>query len=357
MTDVPRPPNPPIQSGSSNKHTQTLVLALVEMFVRGQGRHRNNDLKQFEVLMMHFLKQIDTFTRAVVSQKLAPFDNLPLSILHQLALDEEDVAEPIILSAPQLPQAIVEAILRSGSASLRACLEQRVQRPAAATKEPAMQHATPILTVIETEQAAIATKTEPLSANQSADSLAPQTHNFKARADNFFDTSPEERQAFLIELTEYGEGQAPHPISAPILQNIMRLLALRQIDGVAEILGDTLNLPPAFARKIIDDPHGEALVVIGRVLGFEEDQFMRLALMCNAQVSHNINRVYGLRALYRRVSPQASLRLVDIWRGMKGLSRRFTPADRSRSVGRRPEIFGGRTAPRPLPYERDLKAQ
>lgn len=322
MTALPPSPERRDDSLIASERALSIVFGLVDMFVRGEGRHRTNELAQFEALMLHFLTKIDPFSRAVVAQKLAPCASLPTSILELLAFDRDEVAEPILMSAPLLPPQVIEVILQTGSAALRACLERRhTQTERKTTAARALSE--PSVPMAEASLAAITQ--EPEAKRPIHGGLASSSHAF-------FDASPIDRQATLQHLSEVSEGEVPAPISRDQLEALLRLLTLRDHDGVAQILTDVLLLPLPLTRRMIDDPHGEALVIAGRVMGLEEAQFLRLVLLANPQVGRVVDRVYRLRALYRQVSPQAAVKLVTIWRGSKSGQPRFVAFDNRRGT-------------------------
>ena len=322
---TPPPPTPDRRDDSliASERALSIVFGLVDMFVRGEGRHRPTELAQFEALMLHFLTKIDPFSRAVVAQKLAPCASLPTSILELLAFDRDEVAEPVLMSAPLLPPQIIEAILQSGSAALRACLDRRHTQPEAkATTARALSE--PSVLVAEAPKAEVAHEPE---------AQRPPHGGLASSSQAFFDASPTDRQATLRHLSEVSEGEVPAPMSRDRLEALLRLLTLRDHDGVAQILTDVLVLPLPLTRRMIDDPHGEALVIAGRVMGLEEAQFLRLVLLANPQVGRVVDRVYRLRALYRQVSPQAAVKLVTSWRGSKSGQPRFVAFDNRRGTG------------------------
>lgn len=318
-----------------------LVLGLVDMFVKGGARLRASERTQFEVLMQHFLPRIDVFSRAVVAQKLGPCSTLPLSILDMLALDADEVAEPIITSAPSLPPSLLERIRRSDRNILQSLLAERERKagryerveasePIAPASQPAFIANAPVETNKEAPPAPHPLFTEP------APELA-QAPPLPSSPNAFFEAGSKERQDYLLRLTEFGEGEAPAPAPKESFQYLLRLLALRQHDGAAEILSDLLDLPAPLTRRMIDDPHGEALVAIGRFIGLDEEQFLRLALLGNAQVGRAVERVYALRALYRKTSPQACAHLFSLWRQSKGNKPRFAVSDNRRLFAARLE--------------------
>lgn len=320
MSDFPAFSNRYDRAGDPSARAVHLVFELVENFVRGGGRYRASDTAQFEVLMTHFLPRIDVFSRAVVAQKLAPCPHLPSAILEMLVFDHDEVAEPILASAPRLPEPVVQMIAEKGSANLRALLERRM-RGAVAASTPATAQPT---NLSGDDEEGATPNTAIASAAPAAPPVLPEVANKdQMKADMqvtpipFFEASSAERRDMLVALTEASDGEGPPPASRDTFLSLLRLLTLRQYDGVAEILADVLTLPAALARRIVDDQHGEALVAIGRYLGLEEDQFLRLVLLGNTQAGRSVDRVYALRALYRLVSPQAARRLIELWRNGK----------------------------------------
>ena len=332
---------------TSDSHApQAIVMQLVDLFVQSHAPQRPGDLIQFETLMRHFLQRIDAFTRAVVAQKLAPCLHLPVSILEILVFDHDDIAEPIILAAPHLPAHIVSRLNETGTAAIRAFLDQRkdihvnslvgdcstTHGPCAANQMTTLasdlaqnnQQTADDSPELETDHSMAEDKLEVMVSHT-------QIPDFGVALPAFFDLQTSDRCDLLARLTELSSGEPPTPAPAEKRQALIRLLSLRQYDAVAELIGDMLEFHPALGRKIIDDPSGEALVVIGRALGFEEEQFTRLVLLGNAYVGQSINRFYALRALFRQVSPQAAMRMVTVWRGSKPLPKRLAASQARRT--------------------------
>lgn len=347
MDELSLPPQRRDDSLMASERALSIVFGLVDMFVRGAGRHRLSELAQFEALMQHFLPKIDPFSRAVVAQKLAPCPSLPASILELLAFDRDEVAEPIVTSAPLLPPQVIEAILQSGSVTLRACLERRNSQADMRASPPP---ATPALSGRPEE----ATSEIAAPAAEHAKSVAADP-TMTSSFNDFFDASPSERQETLRRLSETSEGEVPAPISKHTLETLLSQLTLTRRDRVAQILSDVLLLPAPLTRRMIDDPHGEALVITGRVMGLEEAHFLRLVLLANPQVNRQPARVYGLRALYRQVSPQAAVRLVATWRGSKSGQPRFVSFGNRRGPITRQPVSNPATAKELSPFIRLLE--
>jgi hypothetical protein len=138
--------------------------------------------------------------------------------------------------------------------------------------------------------------------------------------DLFFQAAPEERRLILTNLD-----LSPLAPSAPLirptaLDAIRRLeaAALRHAsEGFAHELERALSISAVVARRMIDDVHGEPLVVAAVALGMPADVLQRILLCLNPAISHSVQRVYELTRLYEEIAPEAARRMLAIWRAVK----------------------------------------
>ncbi len=132
----------------------------------------------------------------------------------------------------------------------------------------------------------------------------------------FFAASAEERRLILLNLP-----YAPLAPAAPIAEASAREAVARleaaalghNSEAFARELVRTLGISQAQARRLIDDPSGEPIVVVAVALAMPAFVLQRILLCLNPAVSQSVQRVYDLALLHEEVAPEGALRLLAIW--------------------------------------------
>jgi uncharacterized protein (DUF2336 family) len=133
----------------------------------------------------------------------------------------------------------------------------------------------------------------------------------------FFSADSYERRLILTNL-------APSPEAAPSRkppaahETCRRLEAAalsQQLDDFTNILESALLLPRSIAERITRDRSGEPVVIAARSLGMPADVLQRILLFINPTISHSVQRVYELAALYDEISHDTAESMLAIWRG------------------------------------------
>jgi hypothetical protein len=133
----------------------------------------------------------------------------------------------------------------------------------------------------------------------------------------FFAASADERRLILFNLP-YAALPPAEPIASAAAGDAVRRLEAAALshhsEGFAQELERTLGISHPQARRLIDDQSGEPLVVVASVLGMKADVLQRILLCLNPVISQSVQRVYDLTTLYEEIAPEASLRMLAIWR-------------------------------------------
>ena len=132
----------------------------------------------------------------------------------------------------------------------------------------------------------------------------------------FFAASADERRLILLNLP-----YAPLPLAAAIpaaaaRESIHRLEAAalgHNSELFARELERMLLVSRAHARRLIEDPSGEAIVVAAVALKMPAAVLQRILLCLNPAISQSVQRVYELALLHEEIDPDAALRLIAIW--------------------------------------------
>jgi hypothetical protein len=136
----------------------------------------------------------------------------------------------------------------------------------------------------------------------------------------FFAANPEERRFILLNLP-----YAPLPLATPIAAALahevigrLETAALgRNSEAFARELMRALGISQAQARRLIDDPSGEPIVVAAVALAMPAFVLQRILLCLNPSVSQSVQRVYDLALLHEELSSEAALRLLAVWQASR----------------------------------------
>jgi hypothetical protein len=148
-------------------------------------------------------------------------------------------------------------------------------------------------------------------------------------AEVFFAASEFERR-FMMANIDIGLPKGAKETRAVAAETCRRLEAAalaRDAGEVSRLLERTLSVPPDIARRIVEDPLGEPIVVAARALGMDRAALQRILLVMNPEIGHSVDKVYGLTALFDEMTPEAADAMVDIWRD--GAAKRTPPSYRA----------------------------
>lgn len=342
----------------------TLLRVLTDQYLRSPV-HSPDDERHYTELAMRLLDETDIATRTAVSVRLAPHACAPRPIVLRLARDVVEVAEPVLLHSPSLTPADCEAIIQergviyAGILARRGKLEHSkpaAQQAAAATPAPVMS------TTPAPQPAAPATTDAGKGEHHAIDDSEPPIDDPAAHelSELFFTADSVERRFILVSL-DYAEWPAGEPIAPLQRADIWRMetAALRHhTSTVMRELERALGISHQQARRIVEDPQGEPMIVAAKALSIPADVLQRIVLFMNPLVGQSVDRVYELAALYREISTEAACRLIAILRAAEpaGRTTRNTRAiyaaaesgrralsDLASAVARKPETVPNRT--------------
>lgn len=312
----------------------TLLRVLTDQYVRSSA-HTPDEHRHYTELAMRLLNETDTATRAAVSARLAPHGFVPHQVVLQLARDEVEVAEPVLLHSPRLTQADCEAIVLERGNAHAAVLARRTTPFAAAAP-------------------GIATAAAVLDAPTGADpSKAPEPHEL---CELFFAAGSPERRLILLNLDYaiWSPGAPPAPMQRSDIWRIETAALRHHTSTVMRELERSLGISLQQSRRIVDDELGEPIVAAAKAMALPADVLQRIVLFMNPRVGQSVDRVYELSTLYNEISVDAARRLVAIMRAAEAepterkpreprpIARsietvRRTPSDLASTVARRPD--------------------
>lgn len=263
----------------------TLARVLTDLFVQ-KASHTGEEERHYTELMLRLIDAVDLATRATVARKLADYPGAPPAVMRRLARDVIEVAEPVLLRCAALTDLDLSGIARDFGLAHAAAIARR--------------HTRPLLP-------ASVVRSEVIPAAESETPPGPDL------AELFFSSESGERRVLLMNLSTNEAHSARKP-DAAVARLEMAALA-RDPAVFAHHLQYALRLTRDQARRIVDDPTGEPLLVAAKALAMPSVVLQRVLLFLNPVIGESVQRVFDLAALYERLSPRAVERIVISMRG------------------------------------------
>lgn len=287
MNDALIPPNLNGLSELANRNgvdiRPTLLRVMTDLYLQ-KPTHTEQEAQHYTELALRLIDLVDAKTRATIAGKIAGYPNAPAAVRHRLLKDLISVSAPV-------------------------------------------------------ETAAARTDADPFAGNHAAANELSEL---------FFAADAEERRLILLSLPYATLAPAPPVAPAIARESIDRLEAAalgHNGEVFARELERTLSISRVHARRLLDDPLGEPVVVAAVVLGMSASVLQRILLCLNPAISQSVQRVYELALLHEEVERDAALRLIAIWQASHPVEKRSaTPA-----VAHQPQLWqdpkGERLAP------------
>lgn len=259
----------------------TLLRVLTDLYVQ-KLVHTSEEENHYVALAQRLIETVDEATRTLVVVRLSAYPNPPQAMRPYLGLAAPNPAAP----NPAAPD--LAALPKAGDAPATV--------PNDDFEDPDLFE--PLV------EAAPQPATPALAAPVTAGELA----------ELFFGATPQERRLVLIHLdTIAATDIQPVNGQADIVRRLETAALRHDRTGFAHELTGALALAPALAQRIVDDPTGEPLLVVARVLRMPASVLQRVMLFLNPTVGHSVQRVYELAALYGEISEPAAHHLLWIW--------------------------------------------
>jgi hypothetical protein len=239
----------------------TLLRVMTDLYIQKQT-HTEQEEQQYTELSLRLIDLVDAKTRAVVAAKIAGYPTAPVAVRRRL------LKEHIALTAPAED---------------------------------------------------MTSAAEPFAGNDvAADELS----------ELFFLASAEERRLILVNLPFALLPQA-EPVAPSVASGSIHRLEAAALSHNTELfareLERTLAISREQARRLIEDPSGEPIVVVAMALGMPASVLQRILLCFNPIISESVQRVYELATLYEEIETQAALRLIAIWQAARRAEKRAAP--------------------------------
>ena len=226
----------------------TLLRVMTDLYVQ-KPVHTEQEEKHFTVLALRLIDLVDAGTRAIVANKIAGYPTAPAAVRHRL------LKELITLQAPEPAQADDNPLAGSRSA------------PAAELSEL------------------------------------------------FFASSADERRLILLNLP-YAPLLPAAPVEPALARESTHRLEAAAMGHNGEVFARELErilaISRELARRLIEDPSGEPIVVAAVALGMSAAVLQRILLCLNPTISQSVQRVYELALLHEELEPDAARVLIAI---------------------------------------------
>ncbi len=262
----------------------TLLRVLTDLYVQ-KLTHTPDEERHYTELALRLIEAVDMPTRAAVATRLARHLSPPLRVVERLAMDLPDIAAPRHSQSP---------------------------RPAAPEVEPVPA----AVTVVE-QSAADVPEDEAEPVENAPGTIRSDIAN--ELNELFFAANAHERRLILLNLqvvVPMPSGQIALTHDAVAGYRLETAALARNREEFAQNLAQSLHIPTAHARRIVNDDLGEPIVAAAKALAIPRDVLYRILLFVNTAVGHSVERVHALAALYDEITVQSAEHMVAIWQAL-----------------------------------------
>ncbi len=242
----------------------TLLRVTTDLYVQ-KSRHTPEEERHYVELAMRLVEQVDAATRAIVASRLSGYPAAPSAVVERLAQFRQQHGED---DAPAGPPE------RSADAN---------------------------------------------------DPVLDRQPNPRELTELFLAADAEERR-LILEHLEYSGAMPAEPFTQAAASEATRRLETaalgHNIEAFVLEIERSLLIGKKLARRLVDDPSGEPVLVIAQAMQMPLDALQRILLCLNPAISHSVLRVYELSRLYEEIEPQSARRLLALWQSAEQPERR-----------------------------------
>jgi uncharacterized protein (DUF2336 family) len=299
----------------------TLVRVLTDLYVQ-KPLHSLQEEQHYTELVLRLIEAVDIPTRAIVARKLAEYPTAPIKVVHRLARDVPEVAEPLLRHSPRLTGKELLAIIAECGPRYakiiagRGTLDGRDQRSRASRRQP---DPTFEVGLVGRERSAGLPPT-------SGEDAAAARQSEVSLGEKFLAADRAERRRMLTDVEvggQYGANRSWPPSDTTIRRLEAAALA-HNPDLFVRELERGLGIAKALARRLVMDRSGEPLLAALKALGMPSDVLVRVLLFLDPAVGQSVDLVFDFSRLYDRMDPAAAVRLLASL-GAVGPRRRRAP--------------------------------
>ena len=299
----------------------TLIRVATDLFV-GRDSPTVEESRRFEELMLGMLETADLPTRATVARKLAPCPAAPGAVLAKLLMDDMEVASAILSLSPRVPRDALFDLAIDGEAAGAAAVARRADLEPELVRILAF-HPAPAVTEALAENPHVV-----LDRDIAQDFVARATTRgslarlLLARRDIdpadlaplYLSADQQTRQAIREAVGRETIGARPHeqPPRLPDAGDaalIETVAASGQPDLVVDALTLAFGIGLAQAKRLVEEPSGEPLVIALAAADLPAEAIGRVLLLVKPPIAASVPRFFALVELAGGMSRAAALRL------------------------------------------------
>ncbi len=296
-----------------------LINAVTDLFATGR-RHNATERRQFEELISQLLVYASKQDKMFVATKLCKHPDAPERLIVELAREDIQIAEMLLLNAQQIDdEKLIEIARACGEAHQIAIARRKPLSVGVVTALIGMGEAACLRALILNEAAAFDNKAfgKALSAAEKDPELTKLlSHradmNPRQMARKFVDLKTEERERVIVGFKAFPPAQESgetylqlSETANDIVVSLEHLAMRKRIDTFAQVLATMIRLPREAIVKMIADESGEPLIVMLKAVGVQEKSTLRILLHINEKVGESVAAIYRLINIYRDM-PQST---------------------------------------------------
>jgi uncharacterized protein (DUF2336 family) len=288
----------------------TLVRVLTDLYVQ-KPLHSLQEEQHYTELVLRLIEAVDIPTRAIVARKLAQYPTAPIKVVHRLARDVPEVAEPLLRHSPRLTGKELLAIIAECGPRYakiiagRGTLDGREAGSRGSRRQP---DATLEVGFVGRERSA---GLAPTSGGSGEDAAAGRQSEV-GLGETFLAANRAERRRMLTDVEvggQYGANRSWPPSDTTIRRLEAAALA-RNADLFVRELERGLGIAKELARRLVMDRSGEPLLAALKALGMPSDVLVRVLLFLDPAIGQSVDLVFDFSRLYDRIDPAAAVRLL-----------------------------------------------
>lgn len=309
---------------------RVLLRAATELYVE-QQQHSRAEIAVYEELALQLLRIAPVEDRRAVAQLLAQQADVPPSVLRNLLHDDLAVSEILISQNPHLGEVDLLALIATGTDRHLELIAERPQLPEIVVEALVRNmriESLPILLANQSVRIPEVAKPRVIECAREnpkiAQALARRHEDFEDTelTDLFLELDSKGRRRIIqaLEILALRDFAARRPMparpvpDAGIVEELGRAALSRDVSAMAARLADILKLDRPMARALLTDEGGEPLAIALKASGLAEPLATRIILFSGAEDSRNYAEVKRLVELFDSVSLRSALLLVALWR-------------------------------------------
>lgn len=336
---------------SSDKRRQ-LLREITDVFMEDPDAHSKGENEQFGDVMARLVHDVEMEVRRDLANRLATIPNAPHALITQLADDQIEVAQPVLMNSPVLKDHDLVALAESKGQDHLKALSQRKILSTHVTDAIVRRGDDGVLETLVSNQGAQLSR----NAMETVVSRAEKNERLHAPVLNRQDLPPDlmhemfffvnsSLREFILERTSEIDPKILDELLKSAERRTTKKLNLATGNSAAEAyindketkreLNEKLleqllreNRPEEFtiafarltgigidtARRILDDPSREGVAIACRAARFDRATFSAIVLLWGGRNARPTREAQFMLSLYDRVTVETAQRVIRFWR-------------------------------------------